>query len=29
MTIDGLVREEFAEDKPFIGLVGDQSRPSF
>jgi hypothetical protein len=29
MTIDGIVREEFAEDEPFIGPVGEQPRPSF
>jgi hypothetical protein len=29
MTVDGIVREEFAEDEPFIGLVGEQPRPSF
>jgi hypothetical protein len=23
MTADGIVREEFAEDKPFIGLAGE------
>jgi hypothetical protein len=29
MTIDGIVREEFAQDEPFIGPVGEQPRPSF
>jgi hypothetical protein len=26
---DGIGREEFAEDEPFIGPVGEQPRPSF
>jgi hypothetical protein len=26
---DGIVREEFADDEPFIGLVAEQPRPSF
>jgi hypothetical protein len=29
MTVDGIVIEEFAKDKPFIGPVGEQPRPSF
>ena len=29
MIVDGIVKEEFAEDEPFIGLVGEQPRPSF
>jgi hypothetical protein len=29
MTVDGIVREEFAKDEPFIGPVGEQPRPSF
>jgi hypothetical protein len=26
---DGTLREEFAEDEPFIGVVGEQPHPLF
>jgi hypothetical protein len=29
LTIDGLVREEFAEEEPFNGPVSEQPRPLF
>jgi hypothetical protein len=29
LTIDGIVREEFAKDEPFIGPVSEQPRPLF
>ena len=29
LSNDRTLREEFAEDKPFIGAVGEQPRPSF
>jgi hypothetical protein len=29
MTIDKIIRKEFAEDEPFIGHVGEQPRPTF
>jgi hypothetical protein len=29
MTVDGIIREEFEEDEPFIRPVGEQPRPSF
>jgi hypothetical protein len=29
LSIDGIVQEEFEDDKPFIGLMGEQPWPSF